>query len=310
MIDESTGPLLPSRVLDLGEPGTKDIILIETKGRRGNYCALSYCWGPPGAETLITTRDNFQERLSGISFDSMPKTFRDAIEVTRQISVRYLWIDGLCIIQGDVDDWTQESKRMGSVYQGACLVIAASGARSPNDGCFVSTPRELAPIELPFYTSIGQENDSFNACMLSWEDCTPSLGPLESRGWALQESYLARRRIHFMPGGPSWVCNTTLGVTERMTQMDPEEYTGWESLMCRFSCTKLTHHSDRLMAVQGIATELQKKTRDTYNRGVFLSRVASHLLWMGEDVVPESEDLQGVPSWSWASRGGRKTFFW
>lgn len=309
MIDENLGPQLPTRVLDLGAPGTTDVVLIETKGLRANYCALSYCWGPPGTQTLITTQNNLEQRLSGIAFDSMPKTFQDAVQIARQISVRYLWIDGLCIIQGDAEDWARESKRMGGIYQQACLVIAASGTASPKDGCFVSTPRELSPVDLPFYSCTGQNDGCFHVCVIRWEHFSPSFGPLRTRGWALQESALARRSLYFMPGGPSWDCNSTCGFTERNTSLDLAEFPDWDSVLERFSCTELTHKSDRLMAVEGIATELQKKTKDTYNRGVFLSQVASHLLWMLKSIAPESEDLQNVPSWSWASKGGSKSFW-
>lgn len=62
------------------------------------------------------------------------------------------------------------------------------------------------------------------------------------------------------------------------------------------------------MALEGIATELQKKTGDTYNRGVFLSEVTNYLLWISEDTASESEDLSAIPSWSWASKGGPKGF--
>lgn len=309
MIDENLGPQLPTRVLDLGTPGTTDVVLIETKGRRANYCALSYCWGPPGTQTLTTTQNNLEQRLSGIAFDSMPKTFQDAVQIARQISVRYLWIDGLCIIQGDAEDWARESKRMGGIYQQACLVIAASGAASPKDGCFVSTPRELSPVDLPFYSCTGQNDGCFHASVFRWEHFSPSFGPLRSRGWALQESDLARRSLYFMPGGPSWDCNSTDGFTERNTSLDLAGYSDWDSVLERFSCTKLTHKSDRLMAVEGIATELQKKTKDTYNRGVFLSQVTSNLLWMCQSIASKSDDLQDIPSWSWASKGARKLFW-
>jgi hypothetical protein len=114
-----------------------------------------------------------------------------------------------------------------------------------------------------------------------------------------------------MPGGPSWIWKNSesAGLTERNTIMDPGEYPDWESVLQRFSCTRLTHKSDRLMAVEGIASELQKKRRDTYDRGVFFSEIASHLLWMSGDISPESEDLKDVPSWSWASKGAEKVFW-
>lgn len=238
----------------------------------------------------------------------MPKTFQDAVQVARQISVRYLWIDGLCIIQGDAEDWTRESKRMGSVYQMACLVISASGATCPGEGCFMSTRRELLPVDLPFYSMTGQHAGSFHVCIYSYEDETPVWGPLRKRGWVLQESYLARRSLSFMPGGPSWACHEheISIVDERNYSFDAQELPEWDMVVHRFSRMDLTYKSDRLMAVEGIATELEKVRGDTYNRGLFLSQIASHLLWINQDTAPLSEDLSDVPSWSWASTGGPK----
>lgn len=312
LIDEDVGPQLPTRVLDLGPPGDIDLVLVETNGSvRGNYCALSYCWGPAGAQTCITTKKNRTQRLRGIALDSMPKVFRDAVQIARHISMRYLWIDGLCIVQGDTEDWERESKQMGSIYEKASLVIAASGARSPEDGCFVSTPRELSTVDLPFYSGTGRRAGSFHACVWSSDPLSPEHGPLWERGWALQESYLARRLLHFMPGGPSWVCNFNRGFarSERDTTMYVDGRPEWGDLVERFSRKRLTKKSDRLMALEGIATELQNATGDTYNRGIFLSEFFTHhLLWANDGTAPESEDLSDVPSWSWASIGGPKNF--
>ena len=51
---------------------------------------------------------------SGPNRSLLPRSFRHAIVVTR-----YLWIDSLCIIQDDNDDWLRESKAMGIIYQQA-----------------------------------------------------------------------------------------------------------------------------------------------------------------------------------------------
>lgn len=312
LIDEETGPKLPTRVLDLGEPGTSDLVLIETKDMRSNYCALSYCWGPAGTQTCVTTRNNLEQRLSGIPFNSMPKTYQDAVQIARQISIRYLWIDALCVVQGDIEDWARESQRMGSVYQMASLVISATGATCPQEGCFVGTPRVLSSVDLPFYSSTGQQAGSFNVCISSYETQSPYWGHLRTRGWALQEFYLARRSLNFMPGGPSWICRRDSDpwmLNERNIASDAQQDPGWNIVVQDFSGMNLTHKTDRLMAVEGIATELEKMTGDTYNRGLFLSKFAVHLLWINEDTAPESEDLSDVPSWSWASMGGRKTIW-
>jgi hypothetical protein len=60
---------------------------------------------------------NIQDHIKAISTTSLPKTFQDAVEVTSAIGLRYRWIDFLCIIQDDRDDWFRESQKMGLVYQ-------------------------------------------------------------------------------------------------------------------------------------------------------------------------------------------------
>lgn len=196
----------------------------------------------------------------------------------------------------------------------ACLVIAASGATCPAEGCFERTPREQRWVDLPFYSSAGEQAGSFHICVYRHGDARPRGGQLSTRGWALQESYLARRILYFMPGGPTWSCHDDRLhdgdlLDERNIIDEQGQYSDWESVVERFSGMDLTHKSDRLLAVQGIGTELAKKMGDTYDRGVFLSQIADHLLWMSSDTAPDSEDLNDTPSWSWASKGGKKQFF-
>ena len=151
-VDENHGPRLPTRVLDVGCGGSEDISLVETNTQdRGNYCALSYCWGPPGTPSLLTTRGNLSDHLEGIKFSKLPKTFQDAVTITRELGIRYLWIDGLCIIQRDEEDWAIESAQMAEVYQNACLVIAAAGAAHPGEGCFSGKSRSRAAVKCPYY---------------------------------------------------------------------------------------------------------------------------------------------------------------
>jgi Heterokaryon incompatibility protein (HET) len=70
----------------------------------------------------------------------VPKTFEDAIVVTRKLHVQYLWIDSLCIIQDDPEDWGTESLLMDQVYKNALLNIAATAASDSSGGLFYSRP--------------------------------------------------------------------------------------------------------------------------------------------------------------------------
>ncbi|KAF6818651.1 heterokaryon incompatibility protein [Colletotrichum plurivorum] len=69
-----------------------------------------------------------------IDFDRLPKTFQDAITVTRGLGIDYIWIDTLCIIQGDKDDWENESTKMEEVFSAAYCTISAAAAKSSLDG--------------------------------------------------------------------------------------------------------------------------------------------------------------------------------
>ena len=140
--------VFPTRVLDLGfaesARSLKLIIPCEHPTFRGDrYAALSYCWGPP--ETLRgcsyqTTATTLQERKTLITLESLPKTIQDAVTLTRELGIRYLWVDALCILQGrDAearDDWKHESSLMAKVYGNAFVTIAAAKGQSVHEGIF------------------------------------------------------------------------------------------------------------------------------------------------------------------------------
>jgi hypothetical protein len=94
-----------------------------------SYTALSHCWGDkPPLRTILST---LKQRKEGLEWDSMPATFQDAIRVTRQLGIRYLWLDSLCIIQNDITGWESGAARMADIYEDAQLVIAASSYPNP-----------------------------------------------------------------------------------------------------------------------------------------------------------------------------------
>jgi hypothetical protein len=89
----------PRRALDFNAGGLgRDIKLVEAQGEFAAYVYLSYCWG--GINSITTTKSTLPLRSAGTSRDSLPQMFKDAIDVTRRLKVRYLWIDALCTIQG------------------------------------------------------------------------------------------------------------------------------------------------------------------------------------------------------------------
>jgi hypothetical protein len=108
--------------------------LFEPRGFKEDYVTLSHCWGEK--HIVTTTKESLTRRKEGIEVSLLPKTFSDAILITRKLRFRYLWIDSLCIIQDDEADWQLESKKMAKIYENSALTISASAAHDAEYGCF------------------------------------------------------------------------------------------------------------------------------------------------------------------------------
>ncbi|KAF4485632.1 pre-mRNA-splicing factor rse-1 [Fusarium agapanthi] len=131
----------PTRVVAVGDGDREPHLFIPSSDDRGRYIALSHCWGD--AMPLKTTNASFTEFCHGLHFDRFPKTFQDAITVCRKLSIEYLWIDSLCIIQGHEHNWAIESPKVCDIYQNAYLTIAAAAAHNSSEGLFQPRPFSL-----------------------------------------------------------------------------------------------------------------------------------------------------------------------
>jgi hypothetical protein len=96
------------------------------------FVALSYCWGT--SQQAVTTKSNISSQEQQLLVSDLPQTLQDAIVVTRALDYQYLWVDALCILQDDENDWAVQSSRMADIYSTATLVIAATSASNCNAG--------------------------------------------------------------------------------------------------------------------------------------------------------------------------------
>lgn len=117
-------PLLPTRYLNVDSNPPR--LCVAEDGARGFYVALSHCWGK--TQPLRTTSATIADRLISIPTADMPQTFRDAVLITRELGLEYLWIDSLCIVQDSQEDWEKESAKMGDIYR---HLPATAGATIP-----------------------------------------------------------------------------------------------------------------------------------------------------------------------------------
>jgi hypothetical protein len=78
-----------------------------------------------------------ESRYEGFSAEDLPRTLQDAIIICRLLEISYLWIDALCIVQGDLQDWTIESSNMDQIYSGAAMTLIAAASLHANYGLLV-----------------------------------------------------------------------------------------------------------------------------------------------------------------------------
>jgi hypothetical protein len=98
----------------------------------GPYATLSYCWG--GNIKFRLTTSSLQQFKTGFARSSLPQTIKDAVQVTMQLGLRYLWVDSLCIIQDSPEDWAAEVESMSDVCRNCHVTIAALGALNSDQG--------------------------------------------------------------------------------------------------------------------------------------------------------------------------------
>ncbi|EJT71736.1 hypothetical protein GGTG_10990 [Gaeumannomyces tritici R3-111a-1] len=166
------------------------------------YLALSYVWGTAGQPCLRTENLKEYSEPQGLREVALPRTIREAIELTAALGERYLWVDSLCIVQNDPIDKNQQLSIMDAIYSVASVVlIAASGA-----DCWAglpgvaSNPRTLVP------QCIRTVNGNRLAVV------APSLvkaikhSQWNTRGWTYQEAKLARRTLVFTDRLVYWAC--------------------------------------------------------------------------------------------------------
>ncbi|KAJ4291028.1 hypothetical protein N0V90_010225 [Kalmusia sp. IMI 367209] len=305
---------LPDRLVDVGPTdGSGTLRLIATKetnlanAQSLRYAALSYCWGK---DTFLTTQSSTLPRfMASIVWDALPKTVRDAIIVTRRLGVRYLWVDALCIIQGNDyvarSDWKRESANMHNIYGGAFVTLSAAHAAHANEGLFHRRnvePRSFCALKstskYPGTVFLGPEPPP----LLSYMEA------LNTRAWTLQERILSNRVLTYGTNGIRWMCHGSLHhetaphlghqgfrvvETEERTNSINQSHqkpqwmlTEWKGIIEQFSQRDLTDITDKLPAISGLAQVINKSCGDKYLAGLWHSDVLQQLMW------PHTEDAK------------------
>ncbi|CAJ2506443.1 Uu.00g005730.m01.CDS01 [Anthostomella pinea] len=243
---------------------------------------------------------------------------------------QFIWIDSLCVIQDDIEDWKIQSSMMGLIYKHAACNIAATWAADGSMGlfsnrhpgtvtpCATTLDDQRQPREYWISTLRGYHDDITNA-------------PLNKRAWVLQERYLAAKQLSFSKRQVYWEC-PELTASEEFPSGVPRELwedsdygsramklTGkphmgvkdewharqqWAALVEQYSSCALTKTSDKMIALAGLAGEAQEAFGDAYLAGVWREDHRKQLCWRATEWDCQTLPGNRVPTWSRAKVDG------
>lgn len=355
---------LPSRLICVNVNGGNPFLVSTTSWQQGQYICLSYCWGT--GNILKATKDTLATlSTNGFSLDACPQTIKDAILITRRLGVEYLWIDALCILQDDREDWARESSNMAKIYQNALVTLAAESSTSSTGGLLIERQILKYPTtrsHLFWDPLVNQPTGHLlEPAQSSWPKSVLR-APLQTRGWTLQERLMAPRILHFTKNGVFWECGALIAAEDTQTGIantrllgesvssprkakidehilditafmaerpSREEIDLWWFRVARVAASRdLTYHTDKLVALSGVArmleviysVEIWSGNPIRYWAGIWDVSVLEGLSWIPVlKVVRDEQSHQRhlpskrytsyvAPSWSWASMDGSIAF--
>jgi hypothetical protein len=338
---------MPTRLLDLLSEGGSDCIKLVELAEDTTampYATLSHCWGGMVPECR-TTKLTLDDRLNGIPLGQLPKTFQEAVVFTRKLGIRYLWIDTMCIIQEDEDDWQRESKRMCTVYGNSVVTLAAVHAENASVGLFSKLDSKYAPMKLSKLEARGESMQLYARRHIPneyeddpWKEETDC--PLFHRGWAFQERLVSPRTIYFTKHQLLWECkekgaseiygNAPRGSTDSHEEcLKVQHFSAlrgddnsklqirrnkehWYRIVDKYSTLSLTRQRDCLPALSALAEQTQQtRPGQRYLAGLWSGNLVKDLLWKAEPNETKflsRPEKWRAPSWSWASVRGPVKF--
>ncbi|KAH6844605.1 heterokaryon incompatibility protein-domain-containing protein [Chaetomium sp. MPI-CAGE-AT-0009] len=332
---------LPTRLIHVGGPSqiprlveTSALSLGPASSPTIKYTTLSHCWG--GVDALKLTRESRRDFYEGIQPSTIPKTYAEAIEITKSLGLEYIWIDSLCILQGDSDDWQHECAQMAEVYRHGYCNIGALEATDSRGGCFRQrNPAHIASVIVESKWD-GQDRrlwvrGPFPDRYVLAREIDES--PLHHRAWVLQERHMAPRILHCGQKAIFWECRTVMGCesgdifstpsligyrAQNATMLTEYEVRHiiwlWTDIVSRYTRAALTFHSDRFIAISAVAREMHRllssgaSSKVEYLAGLWTVSLEYQLTW--RSASPETTtrvsdgDQLTAPSWSWASLNG------
>jgi heterokaryon incompatibility protein (HET) len=277
------------------------------------YAALTYCWGSKedSKEQVTATTQSLPGMLSRIDDQRMSAALRDAISVTRSLSIPFLWVDALCIFQDSDDDWERQSSLMDKIYGNAHVTIGAAASNSCKEQFIHAKRKELylsyrsrlnpeaeGVLRLVYLRAVRENSvlklDDADVIHSNINKCKWNI-----RGWTYQEFTMSTRFLGFGSSALCFSCPTSghhMGGTERpsyrfhLASLESDEpastdyYSMWDHIIEEYSGRSggYTDLTDTLPALSGVASYMSNKlgaNEGDYVAGLWKLNLFSSLAW-------------------------------
>lgn len=301
------------------------------------FAALSYCWG--SAKTTLLTTENVDRftAVQSLNADILPNTIVDAIDVTRNAGIRYLWVDALCIVQDDPVALQSQIPQMARIYAQAVFTIVAAVADTADHG--------LAGVRLGSRTVSKDVINMSDMSLIAVPEIFLHQGRhmelrgcrWRSRAWTLQEELFSKRRLFFNTDRVLWQCSSSTyhentvkeisanyieddedsdftfevpWLTKSATELDLMWY---EQFVSEYSTRRLSFAADTLNALAGLCEEISQSSGISFTWGHPDRWFVQSLLWQTNYECARNagtqrtttpggtEILTPFPTWSWSA---------
>ncbi|KAJ4373686.1 hypothetical protein N0V86_007829 [Didymella sp. IMI 355093] len=273
----------------------------------------------------------------------LPRTIQDAVSVTRQLKLEYLWVDSMCIIQDNAEDKSALLGQMHKIYACGHVTIAASKAAKCTEG-FLAPRYDVPGFSIPIRYPSASDSVPRLGSVILMPSSRRSVEPLVTRAWTLQESLLSRRILSYGNRQLRWYCasgdeqcdggvldrnsanfasfqsleETVIDYPRRRMEVKslPHDPTSlpWLEIVEQYTMRGLSVSSDKLIAISAVAQRLVSLTQGKWGRyyaGIWEERFFEQLLWaMSTGEITKRPAEYRAPSWSWAAIDGRPKWPW
>ncbi|TFK34984.1 heterokaryon incompatibility protein-domain-containing protein [Crucibulum laeve] len=278
---------------------------------KSKYVALSYVWGKTdflkALKGNIRTLEQRGSLLLPNMSDRIPLTIKDAMQLVRELGMRYLWVDCLCIIQDDDSvGKTDAISKMDHVYGAAFITIQAATGIDATSG--------LPGVRLGSRGRKQVLEEVIPGVRLGYKWSTDDFekeSVYHTRAWTFQEQELSRRSLIFCGGQVFFTCNEAGEWTEDVVcELDTETTSSdddddessddigdFEGLIQKYSALALSYQSDIYNAFAGLTRYFKKELKANLCHGIPDAYFDWFLLWT--PIEPQVR-RENTPSWSWS----------